>query len=370
MRFGLIMELSVPRPWHPTAEKDVYENALEQIRLCETLGFDQVWCVEHHFMEEYSHSSCPDMFLTAAAMQTKRMRLGFGIATCLPQLVHPARVAERTAFLDVLSGGRVDVGTGRSSTWTEMAGFGINIDETKKYWDEYVRCLPKMWMQERFSHDGYSFSMPERAILPKPIQKPHPPLWVAVTSPGTELDAARYGMGCLVVGYGDLNASTQKFDRYRQEIKHCEPVGAFVNEQIAAVNFLYCHEDDAYALKRGQQLVAGFGSAAAQTVEIKQAFPSSNYSTLGLLGKLRADPDAPDAGKNVPDSLCLGGPKRVTEVLKRWESAGLDSVVFIVNFLELLQQSEVLDSLRLFAREVMPHFAEPGTNPLHMGATS
>ena len=154
MKFGIFYELSVPRPWGPESERTVYMNALEQVRLADELGFDQVWCVEHHFLEEYSHSSAPELFLTACAMQTQRIRVGHGIVVCVPQFNHPVRIAERAAVLDILSGGRLEVGTGRSATWTELAGFQADPDETKKTWDEIVRCLPKMWTQEHFSHEG------------------------------------------------------------------------------------------------------------------------------------------------------------------------------------------------------------------------
>ena len=98
-------------------------------------------------------------------------------------------------MLDLLSGGRLEVGTGRSATWTELGGFRTHPDNTKKSWDEFVRCLPKMWTTETFSYEGEFWSMPPRTIVPKPYQKPHPPLWVAVTSAGTELDAADRGLG-------------------------------------------------------------------------------------------------------------------------------------------------------------------------------
>ena len=195
MEFGLFMELSVPRPWTADSERQVYENALEQVRLADELGFDYVWAVEHHFLEEYSHCSGPDIFLSAAATMTKRIRVGHGVVACVPQYQSPIRVAERAAVLDIISGGRLELGTGRSATWPELSGFGANPDDTKKTWDEFVRVIPKMWMQERFAWNGRMFSMPERAILPKPIQKPHPPMWVAVTSPGTEIDAADRGLG-------------------------------------------------------------------------------------------------------------------------------------------------------------------------------
>jgi alkanesulfonate monooxygenase SsuD/methylene tetrahydromethanopterin reductase-like flavin-dependent oxidoreductase (luciferase family) len=190
MKFGIFFELSVPRPFSADRERAVFENALEQCRVADELGFDLIWAVEHHFLEEYSHCSAPEIFLTAVAMQTERVRVGHGAVVCVPEMNQPIRVAERAAFLDVISGGRLEFGTARSSTWTELGGFEANPDATKRDWDEYVRVLPKMWTQDRVSHEGSCFSMPERAVLPKPIQKPHPPMWVTVTSPGTELDAA------------------------------------------------------------------------------------------------------------------------------------------------------------------------------------
>ena len=108
-----------------------------------------MWAVEHHFLEEYSHCSAPELFLTACAMQTKRIRVGHGAVVCVPEMNHPMRVAERAAVLDILSGGRLEFGTARSSTWTELGGFEVDPDDTKKDWDEYVRVLPQMWTQER-----------------------------------------------------------------------------------------------------------------------------------------------------------------------------------------------------------------------------
>jgi alkanesulfonate monooxygenase SsuD/methylene tetrahydromethanopterin reductase-like flavin-dependent oxidoreductase (luciferase family) len=175
MEFGLFFELSVPRPFADGIERTVYENSLEQVRLADALGFDAVWAVEHHFLEEYSHCSAPEVFLTACAVQTRQIRVGHGAVVCVPEMNHPVRVAERAAALDIISGGRLEVGTARSSTWTELGGFNVDPDTTKKTWDEFVRVLPKMWTQERFAWDGVSFSIPERSVLPKPVQKPHPP---------------------------------------------------------------------------------------------------------------------------------------------------------------------------------------------------
>src|SRR5271163_4395937 len=187
MKFGLFYEISVPRPWTPEKERTVYNNCLEQVKLADELGFDHVWAVEHHFLEEYSHCSAPELFLTACAMITKKIRVGHGIIVCVPEFNHPIKIAERTAVLDILSGGRLDVGTGRSATWTELAGFRASPDETKKTWDEFVHCLPKMWTQERFSYQGRSWSMPQRTIVPKPYRKRNRPRGVPATAPAPRL---------------------------------------------------------------------------------------------------------------------------------------------------------------------------------------
>jgi len=357
MQFGLINELSTPRPFTAEGQAAVYEHAIEQAVVAEEAGFSSCWCVEHHFLEEYSHSSCPDMFLTAVARATRTIRLGFGIATCVPAIHSPIRWAEKAAFLDVLSGGRVEFGTGRSSTWNELGGFGARIDDTKKSWDEYVRVIPRMWTEERVSFQGSFFAMPERMVLPKPMQKPHPPMWVAITAPGTEVDAAERGLGALILSITDVERNIPRFKAYRDRIRSCEPVGAFVNDQIAVVNWLFCHRDGQYARARGEELVRSFSYTAAQTVEISEAYPSSNYSALGLLGSLRADPSAPDDQKQLASGLCFGDPAQLIDVIQRWEAAGADQLIFLMQSREILPQKELLDSIRLFGREVLPRFA-------------
>ena len=117
MKFGIFHELATPRPFTPEAETQVVMNALEQVRLADELGFTTVWAVEHHFLEGYSHCSAPEVFLTACAMQTKNIRVGHGAVVCVPEMNHPIRVAERAAMLDIVSGGRLEFGTARSSTW-------------------------------------------------------------------------------------------------------------------------------------------------------------------------------------------------------------------------------------------------------------
>ena len=366
MKFGIFYELSVPRPWDREAERKVYMNALEQVRLADELGFDQVWAVEHHFLEEYSHCSAPELFLTACAMQTQHIRVGHGIVICVPEFNHPIRIAERAAVLDILSGGRLEFGTGRSATWTELGGFRANPDNTKKSWDEFVHCLPQMWMQERFGYEGQFFSMPSRAVLPKPYQKPHPPLWVAVTSPGTELDAADRGIGSLGVTFTTFAEQDAKVKEYRRRIRNCNPVGGFVNNQVNTVNFLFCHEDDEAGGKIGMRMIQHFNYLAGQLDMAKEAYPTKSYPSAGLLPSLRRQAASPGDAAEVPEGIAVGTPAHLIRELKKWEACGVDRVGFMLNAAEIIPQEQVLNSLRLFAKEVMPAFAE--TQPVRAAA--
>ena len=333
MKFGLFFELSVPRPFSPEAERGAIENALAQARLADELGFDTAWAVEHHFLEEYSHCSAPELFLTAVAMQTRRIRIGHGAVVCVPQMNHPIRVAERAAFLDLLSGGRLEVGTARSSTWTELGGFNSDPDTTKKTWDEYVR------------------------VLPKPVQKPHPPLWVTVTSPGTELDAAERGIGSLGVAAASFAEQERRTREYHRRIQQCDPVSSVVNDRVATLNFLYCHEDARQAAATGMRMLGVFSFFNANLLPTREAYPTRAYQSLGALAPTPGvEAGSPGDPRGIPDGIAIGDPARIVKAIKRWESIGVDALNFIVNTVETIPQADVLASLRLFATEVMPHF--------------
>ena len=358
MKFGIFFELSVPRPFTPEGEHQVFMNALEQARLADELGFSTVWAVEHHFLEEYSHSSAPELFLTAVAAQTSQIRVGHGAVVCVPEINHPIRVAERAAFLDQVSGGRLEFGTARSSTWTEIGGFGADPDATKKDWDEFVHVLPRMWTEEFFAYEGRCFSMPERAVLPKPLQQPHPPLWVTVTSPGTELDAADRGLGCLGVATAGFAEQERRTREYHRRIQLCDPAGAVVNDRVSTLNFLYCHEDARVGGERGMAMMGHFGLMNAHLLFTREAYPSTAYQSLGNLAPppRTSSTPSPGEGPKLPEGMCLGDPQHIIQAIKHWESIGVDEVNFMLNAAEVLPQDQVLESLRLFAREVMPAF--------------
>jgi alkanesulfonate monooxygenase SsuD/methylene tetrahydromethanopterin reductase-like flavin-dependent oxidoreductase (luciferase family) len=188
--------------------------------------------------------------------------------------------------------------------------------------------------------------------------QPHPPLWVAGTSPGTELDAADRGLGSLGLTFGQFAEQEKRIAEYRRRIRICEPVGEFVNDQVSTVNFLYCHEDDTTGRATGRRMADTFNYLASQLISAREAFPSRSYQSLGLLPQLRRQATGPDATEQAGEGLALGGPQRVLNALKRWEAVGVDRVNFLMNAMEVIPQADVLASLRLFAKEVMPAFAE------------
>src|SRR3989442_9147679 len=177
MRFGIFYEHQLPRPWHDGAEQQLITDALEQVELADRLGIAYGWEVEHHFLEEYSHSSASEVFLAACSQRTERIRLGFGIVAMPPGYQHPARVAEKVAMLDLVSGGRVELGTGETSSGAELEGFGVDRETKREQWREALDVTTRMMVEEPFAGwDGRFVKMPPRNVVPKPVQKPHPPL--------------------------------------------------------------------------------------------------------------------------------------------------------------------------------------------------
>src|SRR5438045_865076 len=160
MRFGIFYEHQLPRPWLQSSEAQLYREALEQIEYADSLGIDYVWEVEHHFLEEYSHSSAPEVFLAAASQRTKNIRLGHGIVQTPPPFNHPARIAERIATLDLVSDGRVEFGTGEASSEAELGGIGIEPSEKRAMWEEGLRVALRCMSETPFTgHSGRYVTM-------------------------------------------------------------------------------------------------------------------------------------------------------------------------------------------------------------------
>src|SRR5580693_4912446 len=195
MKFGIFYELQLPRPWQKGSELKLYQDALTQLETADRCGYDHAWVVEHHFLEEYSHSPSPESFLAAASQRTKNIRLGHGIFQLTTN--HPARVAERIAVLDLLSNGRCEFGMGESASITELTPFGRDMETKKEVFEEAVRAIFPMFKECGCEHHGKYFDIPLRNVVPKPVQKPHPPLWMACSQLPTIERAGQNGFGAL-----------------------------------------------------------------------------------------------------------------------------------------------------------------------------
>ena len=385
MKFGLFYELQLPRPWGPDDEYDLYKNTLDQIELADSLGFDYIWSVEHHFLEEYSHCSAPEVLLAAASQRTKRIRLGHGIVQ-LPNEINPtARVAERLAALDLLSDGRVDFGSGEASSVAELHGFGVDWDTKRAQWADNLDAVTRMMVEEPFAGwDSKWLQVPPRNVVPKPKQKPHPPLWVACSQPATIQLAASKGIGALSFAFLDPSQAKDIVDGYYETLTSgtIEPAGFAVNANVAIVLPLMCHEDEQTALDRGFEGSQFFGYALGHfyvfgtqqpgVTDIWDNFKSSNTTGFGDTGSQLAGQDLGDeeATANAGEDLlrgAIGTPDRVREVLNRYEAAGVDQVIFLAQA-GRTKHEHICESLELFAREVMPEFV--AREPAHLEAKS
>jgi alkanesulfonate monooxygenase SsuD/methylene tetrahydromethanopterin reductase-like flavin-dependent oxidoreductase (luciferase family) len=253
MEFGIFNSVCVlPRyaeKHGESAEHDRIMDELAYVEAADKAGFKYAWVTEHHFLTTYSHLSASESFLAYAFARTNNIHLGSGIFNITPPVNHPARIAERVAMLDHLSGGRFEFGTGRGSSTTEQRGFGIEDSElTREMVAETLPQIVRMWKDEEYSYDGKFFSMPSRNVLPKPYSKPHPPIWMAAGSPGTFDLAAELGVGVLCFGFSTPDQLTPLVARYKEKIQDCKnPVGEFVNNNVMITTQMLCMEDGAKA---------------------------------------------------------------------------------------------------------------------------
>ena len=243
LEFGVFQGASVgPRPWDVTEPLRIRRD-IEVGIAADAAGFDTYWAPEHHCLEEYSHGSSSHLACLAVGVQTKRIRVVTGIFNICPPINHPVRVAEQIAYIDVVTNGRVELGTGRGSGSTEVNTFGLSSDETRDMWEEAIHAIPQMWTQELFSWQGKYFSVPERCIIPRVVQKPHPPLWVTATNPGTVQRAAEMGIGVAMFNFADPELLRPLVETYKSTIPKAKPVGAFTYDKIMTIAPTLCLED-------------------------------------------------------------------------------------------------------------------------------
>jgi alkanesulfonate monooxygenase SsuD/methylene tetrahydromethanopterin reductase-like flavin-dependent oxidoreductase (luciferase family) len=374
VRFGLFYEHQLPRADRELDEELLLADALEQVELADRLGIDCLWEVEHHFLEEYSHSSAPEVFLAAASQRTSRIRLGHGIVQVPPAVNHPARVAERIATLDLISGGRVELGTGEGSSQLELGGFGVDRETKRAQWDEALDAITRMFVEQPFAgYDGRWLAMPPRSVVPKPRQRPHPPLWVACSRRETIVLAAERGLGALSFAFVEPEDAKRWVDSYYETLasERCVPAGFAVNPNVAVVLPMMCHADEAIAIERGIDGAHFFGFSLAYYYAFGEHRPGhSNVwrefqerrREMGFAREIVTPDDGPLGVRLLQQGLgslrgAIGTPAQLRDLLERYEAAGVDQVIF-VSQAGANRHEHICESLELFAEQVLPGFAE------------
>ncbi len=363
MEFGLFVQAHVPRHEMEAdpvnAEHDRLMRELELSVACDRAGWKYVWSVEHQFLEEYSHISASEIFLPYVAARTSRIHVGSAIYNITPPVNHPARMAERVAMLDHLSEGRFEFGTGRGSSSTEFKGFGIPDGETTRaMYDESLREILRMWRETRYRYDGKYFSMPERNVLPKPYSQPHPPLWVACGSPSTFEKAARLGLGALCFSLGSPKDFEPLVRLYKDNIKYAEPVGAYVNDNVACVSQVVCLEDR----QRARRIALDMGSGYHTSLVFRYLDTFPRPAGVPQWPALIPDPTPAQLEERIASGQrIVGDPDDCARAVQQYADVGCDQIIFGVHA-STQPQAVALETVELFGREVQPRFDK---DPVH-----
>ena len=349
MKFGIFYEHQLPRDWEAFSEHQLIKNSLDQIELADQLGYDYAWEVEHHFLEEYSHSSAPEVFLAAASQRTSNIRLGHGIIQLTTN--HPARVAEKVATLDLVSDGRVELGLGEGSSVTELHPFNLRFRDKRDIWEDAVRCTLPMFYNHGWEYEGEFFKFPRRAVIPKPLQKPHPPLWVACSQLDTIKYAAHRGMGALCFKFVNLDAAKAWVHAYYNTfIHHQEKLTDYqANPNIAVVAGFMCAETDEEAWEKADGWT--FFQFALQLYGKEGPFEPGAINFWERYQEWKQTP----AGQKRSGSELIGSPDTIRQRLKELQDGHVDQVI-LLNQAGKNTHQDICDSLKLFAEEVMPEF--------------
>lgn len=361
MDFGLLFEMQVPKPWAERTEYHAYWDSLEQVRVAEQAGFTHVWAVEHHFREEFSHMGAPEVWLAAAAQHTEHIRLGQAIALLPTPFNHPVRVAERVGALDILSRGRYEFGTGRSIAEHEIGGFNIDPGDTRGMWAESIEYLQKLWTsgEELVEYEGKYVRVPPRKVFPRPIQSPHPPMWVAATSPPSYALAGEYGLGVLAFGMAvDKNAMGRRLTEWRAAMQATQRAISARNEQAAVFMMAFCARTDAEAREICQE---AFVQYLDVTIDHFLRWGEKRELPPGYEWYARAlKQDAIRSGRTKFEYLLengmvlVGSPDTIIETVKGFRDVGATQMLTAMQ-LGNIPHEKVLESIKLFGKEVIPN---------------
>jgi alkanesulfonate monooxygenase SsuD/methylene tetrahydromethanopterin reductase-like flavin-dependent oxidoreductase (luciferase family) len=363
VKLDLLYEIDVPKPWagtHPwgqrQAEQRSYREALEQIRLADQLGFHTTWHVEHHFREGRSHCPAPEVLIGALSQITERIRLGFGVTLVPHGFGPPTRVAEKVATADLLSGGRVEWGTGRS-TPMEQTAFGVDREESRSQAKEAIEAIVGMWESEYFEFHGQYLDFPCRMVTPKPVQDPHPPAWMAATTAGSAELAGRYGLGLLSFSIMQpLEAMAQAIEQYRAAIVEPQPITRVVNNRVAAYTLVHCAESLARCEANGiwDSVWWWYKNLAEFTIEWEfPNLPPSEADQVFPLLKRQIEGDFDPREFADADMIIVGDPEECLRKMLRYEELGVDQLLCYVQFGQLSHEA-VLRTIELLGTEIIP----------------
>lgn len=356
MHFDLFYELSVP-DFAGRSEQAVFHDTLAEIEAGETYGFRTAWLVEHHFMREYSHASAPELFLAAAAQRTRRLRFGHAIVP-LPYH-HPVHVAERLATLDILSNGRVEFGFGRGFSPQEYAAFEIEMATSRARTAESLAILRRFFAGGPVSFAGRYYTLDNVDILPKVVQRPHPPLWMAAVSPESFELAAREGVGVLVGPFKPWFMVRADIERYRSawQVQHGARRDPGLNPRVGMTLGVLCLEDGRRARALAKTHLLWFYRALLkQTAPVLEKL-HAGYEYYRRLGTLRflLEKTLNLAALEAAGMVVAGDPRHCLERFEAYRAAGVDHLLLAVGA-GGAPSAVVRESLRTLGEHVLPHF--------------
>jgi natural product biosynthesis luciferase-like monooxygenase protein len=346
MKFGIFFLCEQP-PWQ--SPRAAFLDALDEAVYADALGFDAVWIAEHHFSE---YGTAPDAAVLAAALAQRVTRMRIGTAVSILPFNHPIRTAESFAMVDVLSDGRLDFGVGRGYQPSEFAGFGLPMDESRQRFDESLEIIRRAWSEDTLTFEGKFFQVRDARVLPKPIQKPHPPIWGAAVSPGSFERMARKGL--RVLSAPSITPPALMAESYRTYRRVWQEAGHPASElEIPALYFTYLGDSESRARREPEQSVMWYFKTIARLIAAEDGEASREYA---FYAKARKHLEAVDYETLYRDVLLFGDADRVTEHIQRLqEELGVTYLLSWMNF-GGLDRCLARDSIRRFAERIIPRF--------------
>jgi alkanesulfonate monooxygenase SsuD/methylene tetrahydromethanopterin reductase-like flavin-dependent oxidoreductase (luciferase family) len=355
MKFSLFYEMQMSQPTRDK-EAECFRNCLEQAELADRAGYDCIWAVEHHGLLEYSHSSAPEIFLSFVAARTTRIRVGHGVTLTPFRYNHPLRIAERIAALDILSAGRVNWGSGKSSSKVEQLAFENDLTTLHDQWLEALEMIPRMWQQDVFEWKGRFFTIPPTQVIPKPVQQPHPPIFAACSKPDSAAAVGALGVGALNFAIGTDTYLKEKVQSYRAAVANAAPKGRQKNDHFACTPPACVLPDDRKACEFGLRGARFFGESLARyyfgdarpigPLDVPRDFLAEDELQAAM--EFRSDPES-------DNSIVVGDPVRAAEQVQRFAAAGVDELILVMQ-MGTVPHGVIMESIATFADRVMPKF--------------